>query len=108
MPLSSSDGVGGQPGIITSTGMTLSTAPQLAYDTPNSPPSQAQLPAAITIFGDGVARQVRRNAVSMCRENNIDIVVCNLMKPGTVARVAQGDHDARLGGARAALRAADP
>ena len=68
IPLSKTVGVGGQPGIVTSTGIIFSTAPQLAYETPNSPPSQAQLPAAITILGEGVASQVRRKAVSMCRD----------------------------------------
>jgi len=35
-------------------------------------------------------------AISMCRDNHIDIVVCNLMKPGTVARVAQGKRPGTL------------
>ena len=30
-------------------------------------------------------------AITMCRENNVDVIVCNLMKPGTVARVARGE-----------------
>jgi uridylate kinase len=30
-------------------------------------------------------------AVSLCEQNKIDILVCNLMKPGTVARVARGE-----------------
>ena len=30
-------------------------------------------------------------AITMCRENNIDIIVCNLTKPGTIARIACGE-----------------
>ena len=30
-------------------------------------------------------------AISLCRDNAIDIVVCNLMKPGTMMRVANGE-----------------
>ena len=30
-------------------------------------------------------------AISLCRQNNIDIIVCNLFKEGTVARIAQGE-----------------
>ena len=36
-------------------------------------------------------RVMDHSAISMCRENNIDIVVCNLMKPGSVARVLAGE-----------------
>jgi len=31
-------------------------------------------------------------AISLCEQNQIDILVCNLMKPGTVKRVAQGEE----------------
>jgi len=31
-------------------------------------------------------------AISLCEQNHIDILVCNLMKPGTVKRVAQGEE----------------
>ena len=30
-------------------------------------------------------------AVSLCRQNKIDIIVCNLFKEGTVSRIAQGE-----------------
>ena len=30
-------------------------------------------------------------AISLCRENNIDIIVCNMMQPGVVTKVVQGD-----------------
>ncbi len=30
-------------------------------------------------------------AIAMCRQSNIDVVVCNLMKQGTVCRVVQGE-----------------
>ena len=62
IPRSRASGVGGQPGTVTSTGMTFATAPQLAYDTPNSPPSQAQVPAAITMRGD---RPIYRNHLTV-------------------------------------------
>lgn len=32
-----------------------------------------------------------QSAIAMCRDNNIDIIVCNLTKSGTVARVACGE-----------------
>jgi len=31
------------------------------------------------------------SAVSLCRENHIDIVVCNLLKSGTIAQVVRGE-----------------
>jgi len=31
------------------------------------------------------------SAISLCRNNNVDIMVCNLMKPGTIARVLHGE-----------------
>jgi len=37
-----------------------------------------------------------QTAITMCRDNNIDIIVCNLMKKGTVAQVAQGDKTGTL------------
>jgi len=33
-----------------------------------------------------------RSAVSLCQDNKIDIIVCNLMAEGTVSRVARGEH----------------
>jgi uridylate kinase len=36
-------------------------------------------------------RVMDHTAISMCKENNIDIIVCNLMEAGTVARVAKGE-----------------
>lgn len=36
-------------------------------------------------------RVMDHTAISLCRENKINILVCNLMKPGTVKRVAQGE-----------------
>src|SRR5512139_8186 len=54
MPCMSATGVGGQPGTATSTGMTLATRPQLAYDSPNTPPVQPQSPTATTSLGSGV------------------------------------------------------
>ena len=37
-------------------------------------------------------RVMDHTAVSMCRENNIDIIVCNMMKSGNVTRVVQGEQ----------------
>jgi len=34
---------------------------------------------------------IDRSAVSLCRENHIDIVVCNLLKSGTIGRVVRGE-----------------
>lgn len=36
-------------------------------------------------------RVMDHSAISLCQENNVDIIVCNLMKSGQVARVARGD-----------------
>lgn len=36
-------------------------------------------------------RIMDHSAVSLCRDNHIDIVVCNLLKPGTITRVVQGE-----------------
>lgn len=33
-----------------------------------------------------------QSAFVMCRDNGVDIIVCNLMKSGTVGRVAQGER----------------
>jgi len=35
-------------------------------------------------------RVMDQTAVTMCRDNGIDIIVCNLMKPGTVAQAVMG------------------
>lgn len=44
---------------------------------------------------DDVLRQhlavMDQSAVAMCRENNIDIIVCNLMKGGAIAKIARGE-----------------
>jgi len=32
------------------------------------------------------------SAISLCRENHIDIVVCNLRDPGSLSRVVRGEH----------------
>ena len=37
-------------------------------------------------------RIMDHSAISMCCDNNIDILVCNLMKPGMVARAACGEQ----------------
>ena len=36
-------------------------------------------------------RVMDHSAITLCRDNNIDIIVCNLMKSGTVRRVAVGE-----------------
>ena len=54
-PASSAAGEGGQPGISASTGTISRTPPMTAYEPRKMPPSPAQSPAAITIFGSGVA-----------------------------------------------------
>ncbi len=36
-------------------------------------------------------RVMDQTAISMCKENKIDIIVCSLLTPGTVARVAKGE-----------------
>ena len=32
------------------------------------------------------------SAITLCKENNVDIIVCNLMKTGTVERVVKGEN----------------
>ncbi len=36
-------------------------------------------------------RVMDHSAISLCRENHIDIVVCNLLQSGTIAQVVQGE-----------------
>jgi len=45
-------------------------------------------------YGDVIQQKLKvmdHSAISLCQENGIDIVVCNLMKHGQVARVALGE-----------------
>ncbi len=53
IPVSSIFGVGGQPGIYPSTGMTASTGPTTAWLPPKIPPLQPHAPTATTSFGEG-------------------------------------------------------
>ena len=56
IPSMSASGRGGQPGIYTSTGNSLSTPSTTAYwpGKTNGPPEMAQLPIAITHLGSGI------------------------------------------------------
>jgi len=36
-------------------------------------------------------RVMDHSAVSLCKENNIDVIVCSLLESGTMARVACGE-----------------
>ena len=56
-------------------------------------------PAAIRFnrltFDDVLAKKLAvmdQSAIAMCRENEIDIIVCNLMADGVVARIARGER----------------
>jgi uridylate kinase len=45
-------------------------------------------------YAEVLEKQLRvmdHSAVSLCKENHIDIVVCNLLKSGTIARVVRGE-----------------
>ena len=60
--------------------------------------SQARLYEKLTfgqVLQDGLAI-MDQPAIAMCGDNGIDIVVCNLMKPGTVLRVARGEKAGTL------------
>src|SRR5665647_3843296 len=58
-------GVGGQPGISTSTGTTSLTAPTTPYPLVKTPPLQAQSPTAMTTRGSGTAWRVLSNGWRM-------------------------------------------
>lgn len=63
------------------------------YDSDPAGNASAHLYEKLT-FTDVLNRDLRimdHPAISICKENNIDIIVCNLMKDGTVCRVAQGE-----------------
>lgn len=46
-------------------------------------------------FAEAIGRKLRimdQSALTMCQDNQIDIVVCNLRKHGSIARIAQGER----------------
>ena len=67
IPVISIAGVGGQPGIYASTGITASTAPTIAWLPAKIPPLHPHAPTATTNFGAGTASYVALTASAMLR-----------------------------------------
>src|SRR5258708_961420 len=67
IPVTNIAGVGGQPGIYPSTGMTASTAPTTAWLPAKMPPLHPQAPTATRGWGDGPASYVILTASAILR-----------------------------------------